>query len=62
MLDAIALADGLAVPFEAECLQRAQDAGRCSRDLARPVEVLDPQQPASAVRPRIQVARRRRIQ
>src|ERR1700684_1614868 len=62
MAAAITLADDFAVPLEAERLQGAEDTRRRTRDFARPIEIFEPQQPASSVCPRVEVARRRRIQ
>jgi len=56
------LANDLSVPLEAEQLQGAQNPGRRSGNLPRLVEILDAQQPAAAVRARIQEARYRRVE
>lgn len=53
---AFALAHDRAVPFEAEAFQRGEDACGGAGHRARGVHVLDAQQPASAVRARIQEA------
>ncbi len=44
------------------CLEGAQDAVGRPRNLAGPIQILDAQQPAAAVRARVQEARRRRVQ
>jgi len=60
MVGTIALTNDLAVPFETECLQGTEDAVRRPGDFARPIKILEPKQPASPMRPRIEVARHRR--
>ncbi len=47
---------------KAEILQGAQDAGRGPRDFARPIQILDAQQPAAPMRARIEVTGHRRIE
>jgi len=59
---ALRLTNHRTVPFEAECGERGTDAIRRTRDFARPVEILDSDDPPSAVRARIEIARDRRIQ
>jgi hypothetical protein len=60
-LAAIALPSDLPIPLKAEPLERVQDSRRRSRNLSRPVEILDAQQPAAAMGARIQITGRRRI-
>jgi hypothetical protein len=55
------LANDLSVPFEAEQFERAQNAGGRSGNLPRPVQILNAQQPAAAMRARIQIAGYRRV-
>jgi hypothetical protein len=55
------LANDLSVPFEAEQLEGAQNAGRRSGNLPRSVEILNAQQPAAAMRARVQIAGYRRV-
>jgi hypothetical protein len=55
------LADDLSVPFEAEQLEGAQYPGRRSGNLPRLIEILNAQQPAAAMRARIQIAGYRRV-
>jgi hypothetical protein len=57
-----ALADDGAVPFESEGLERREDGVSGARDLARPIKVLDAQQPAAAVGACIEVAGDRRVE
>ena len=51
-----ALPDHLAIPFEAEACQRGEDACGGAGDCARGVDILDAQQPASAVGARFKKA------
>jgi hypothetical protein len=55
------LANDLSVPFEAEPLEGAQNAGRRSVNLPRSIEILNAQQPAAAMRARVQIAGYRRV-
>jgi hypothetical protein len=50
------LANDLPIPFEAEQLEGAQNCGRRSGNLPGLVEILDAQQPAPAMRARVQIA------
>src|ERR1700675_2492122 len=61
-LAAVALPKHGSVPFEAEPLQYALDCFGRTRDLSRPIEILDAQQPASAVGAGIEVGGSRCIQ
>jgi hypothetical protein len=61
-LGALELTSRRSVPFEAELLQRAQDPIRRSLDLSGAIEILDAQQPTSAMRTSIQEAGDRRIE
>jgi hypothetical protein len=54
--DPAALVDDLAVPLQAESLQRAQDPVRTARDDAVSVQIFDPQQPLATVVAGIEVA------
>src|SRR5581483_4891329 len=51
-----ALVDNLAVPFETESFQGAQDTVRAARHDARGIEILDPHEPAAAMMAGIEVA------
>jgi hypothetical protein len=55
------LANDLSVPLEAEQLERAQNTGRRSGNLPRSIEILNAQQPAAAMRARVQIAGYRRV-
>jgi hypothetical protein len=55
------LANDLSVPFEAEQLEGAQNAGRRSGNFPRLIQILNAQQPAAAMRARVQEARYRRV-
>jgi hypothetical protein len=55
------LANDLSVPFEAEQLEGAQNAGRRSANLPRSVQILNAQQPAAAMRARVQITGCRRV-
>jgi hypothetical protein len=57
-----ALADHGAVPFESEDLECCEDGVRGARDLARPIKVLDAQQPTAAMGACVKVAGDRRIE
>jgi hypothetical protein len=56
------LANDLPVPFEAELLEGAQNPGRRSGNLPRSIEILDAQQPAAAMRARVQIAGYRSVE
>ena len=56
------LANDLPVPFEAEQLEGAQNPGRRSGNFPRLIEILNAQQPAAAMRARVQIAGYRRVE
>jgi hypothetical protein len=60
-LDPLMLANDLSVPFEAEQIEGAQNPRRRSGNLPRFIEILNAQQPAAAMRARVQIAGYRRV-
>ena len=62
VLAPIGLLEHVSIPLETEGFEGPQDSRRRSGDLARSVHVLHPDQPASAVRTRIEEARRRGVE
>jgi hypothetical protein len=59
---AMALTDDFAVPLEAEGVQRGEDPPGGTGNFARPVEILQAQQPAAAVGAGVEKARGRGVQ
>jgi hypothetical protein len=62
MLVALRLSKHTAVPLEAECLERPKYALRRTGHLAGPIHILNADQPPTALRTRVEIARHRGVQ